>query len=264
MLGIDGVVGWGVFKAGVFHFSNGLGSISLLGGSSIHDGLGEHYDGMYESIFGDLYKRSTATLIGIVRGLLPSQATVLDAGAGTGRVSIPLAKGGHRVVASEPSLSMASALLDKAIQAGSGPVQTHLGKMEILPEDDLEFDLFLLAFGVVNYEVDDQVLEQALRAYRDRARPGAKLVIQPTPRQYISSADLKDGDYHLNVMVESEKNGVFFFRHVLKHAGKVVADEPLQFRHREEPELLALAKRCGWELASRDTDGTYPVLVFSV
>ena len=57
-----------------------------------------------------------------------------------------------------------------------------------------------------------------------------------------AGVNLKVGEFQLNVKVESEKNGVFCFRYA-------------SARHREEPELLASVKRCGW---------AYPVLVFSV
>jgi len=55
--------------------------------------------------------------VGLVDELLGPGGSVLDIGAGTGRLSIPLAGRGHRVTAVEPDEAIARALEDAALRA---------------------------------------------------------------------------------------------------------------------------------------------------
>lgn len=57
----------------------------------------------------------------LLRGLLPEAGTLLDVGAGTGRLSVPIAAAGHPVVAVEPNEAMA-AELERAAKAAEGSV----------------------------------------------------------------------------------------------------------------------------------------------
>ncbi|MCB2222578.1 MAG: class I SAM-dependent methyltransferase [Actinobacteria bacterium] len=59
--------------------------------------------------------RGAATpTIDIVTGLAPDEGTVLDVGAGTGRLAVPLARAGHRVTAVEPAATMLAGLREGA------------------------------------------------------------------------------------------------------------------------------------------------------
>lgn len=63
-------------------------------------------------------QRHGATISGdlaqLMAGLLPPGATVIDIGAGTGRVAVPLAERGLRVVAIDPAIPMLQTILQKS------------------------------------------------------------------------------------------------------------------------------------------------------
>ncbi len=57
-----------------------------------------------------------------LQGLLGTEGTLLDVGAGRGRVSLPLAAAGHPLVAVEPDDGMAEGLVEDAAALGLAPV----------------------------------------------------------------------------------------------------------------------------------------------
>ena len=59
-----------------------------------HDHWSNCYDRIYQLTYGGNYDQFTATTLQVIAGILPG-GTVLDFGAGTGRLSIPLAERGY-------------------------------------------------------------------------------------------------------------------------------------------------------------------------
>jgi ubiquinone/menaquinone biosynthesis C-methylase UbiE len=94
---------------------------------------------------------------------LRREARILDLGAGTGRVSVPLARAGWEVVALEPSEGMRSTLREKAFGL---PVVCVAGEGERVPFRSSSFDGVVLARLV--YLVHDwrSMLREAIRVSR--------------------------------------------------------------------------------------------------
>lgn len=55
-----------------------------------HDNWGTYYDFVYEQTFGSFYNNLTTETLNVINQILP-KGTILDFGAGTGRLSFPLA-----------------------------------------------------------------------------------------------------------------------------------------------------------------------------
>ena len=70
-----------------------------------HDSWAAHYEAVMELTFQELYARVTSSALDEVRARLRPPASIVDFGAGCGRLSIPLASERYRVTAVEPSLS---------------------------------------------------------------------------------------------------------------------------------------------------------------
>lgn len=77
-----------------------------------HDSWSKYYDFVYEKSFGSFYQTFTNISLSVIEDMLPI-GTILDFGAGTGRLSIPLAQNGYHVIAIEQSQKMASLLQEK-------------------------------------------------------------------------------------------------------------------------------------------------------
>ena len=63
-----------------------------------HSSWAQHYDAAYAS-FGEIYEALTTVTVRNVVKIQPPPARIIDFGAGTGRLSLPLAKEGYSVSA---------------------------------------------------------------------------------------------------------------------------------------------------------------------
>jgi 2-polyprenyl-3-methyl-5-hydroxy-6-metoxy-1,4-benzoquinol methylase len=81
--------------------------------SQPHDNWAKYYDFIYETTFGSTYNNLTRETLGVINNTLPF-GSILDFGAGTGRLAIPLAQKGYNVTAVEQSNAMANELRKKA------------------------------------------------------------------------------------------------------------------------------------------------------
>lgn len=138
------------------------------------DRIGERYEAMATGAPGlagvsrlelDLVLDALRTLEVPLRG-----ARVLDAGAGTGRLTRLLADAGADVTALDPATSMVAAL--RADGAASGVLQARLG--EPLPFPDATFDL-AVALRVLKWVPDD---EHARRELARVVRPGGAVLLE--------------------------------------------------------------------------------------
>ena len=71
-----------------------------------HDSWASVYELAYRRSFGTFYKQLTDLTLQTIKEYLPMGSSIIDFGAGTGRLSIPLAKKGYKVTAVEPSEAM--------------------------------------------------------------------------------------------------------------------------------------------------------------
>jgi ubiquinone/menaquinone biosynthesis C-methylase UbiE len=257
MAGLDGVLGNAVFDRAPVRFYSGLERIELLPPAP-HEGLGPVYDQVYDAAFGRVYHAATEALIHRVLGLVGSNGTVLDIGAGTGRIAIPLAQRGCRVTVVEPSRSMMGRLLERA-EEESVTVEAHLG---IAPGVELQAeqaDLALLAFGVCEYLSTDEEAVATLEAAWRAVRPGGLLLLQPTPMQFIADHEFNGHRWRRSVRVH-EEGPYAMVHHVIVDTttNETVVDELLRFRPRDEATLTALCDQAGWALRRVGFDGAFP------
>jgi ubiquinone/menaquinone biosynthesis C-methylase UbiE len=99
------------------------------------------------------------------------EGDVLEVGAGTG-FNLPHYERASRVVAIEPSASMAKQLQKRVLEA-TVPVELHGGSAESLPFADESFDTAVITFVLCSVEDPDE----ALREVRRVLKPGGRLVI---------------------------------------------------------------------------------------
>ena len=78
-----------------------------------HESWAWVYDEVYEKSFGSFYTNLTSQTLSVVDGLLAPGSSILDVGAGTGRLAIPLSERGYSITAIDASKLMLDVLRSK-------------------------------------------------------------------------------------------------------------------------------------------------------
>jgi SAM-dependent methyltransferase len=120
------------------------------------------------------YDRSRPSLVSdstrdaIVRGArVPPRGRILDVGAGTGRVAIPLAVAGYRIVAADRSKEMLDVLRGKVATVG---VDAVVASAASLPFGDRTFDAVVIARLLYLTPDWQEILVEARRVLADGGR----------------------------------------------------------------------------------------------
>jgi len=113
----------------------------------------------------------------LVHAAIPEQAAVLELGCGTGRISTPLARLGHRVVGVDESADMLARCV------GITTVQARIQSLRL----DERFAVVLLPSHLIN--APEESLRQAfLRTCRRHVEQDGKVLIQRHRRGWIADA----------------------------------------------------------------------------
>ncbi len=126
---------------------------------SEHDTWARYYDFVYEMLPNQLYNKLTDETLKVINDILPS-GNVIDYGAGTGRLTIPLQEQGYRVVAVEKSKEMFNVLSEKVEKHQFRCLDMHNCAISEYKED--EFDLALCVFTVLNYLVSEKEIRDSI------------------------------------------------------------------------------------------------------
>jgi SAM-dependent methyltransferase len=163
-----------------------------------HDAWAGEYDLVLERTFGPAYAAFTELTLGIILERVPAPARVVDFGAGTGRLALPLANAGYRVTAVDPSRPMLARLAEKegladeerylANKRASGdggrgctavpacPVRRVVSHLEAYRGRE-DHDLALCVFSVIGYLLDEETLQAASRVMASSVRAGGRLLV---------------------------------------------------------------------------------------
>ena len=132
-----------------------------------HNGSAKYYDFVMERRFGTSFVNLTANNISKIRDLTEN-GKILDFGAGTGRISIPLANAGYEVTAVDCSSNMLEELKSKAA-AQNLNIPTHMRLTELITKD---FDLAIAIFTVLAYINTEAELEEVFQSIYNSLKPG--------------------------------------------------------------------------------------------
>ena len=133
-----------------------------------HDNWGEYYDFVYEQTFGGYYDALTAETLNVIKQVLPD-ATIIDFGAGTGRLAIPLEENGYKVIAVEKSAGMVNELKRKLIR---GKAESEIHNCSISEYEGANADLAIALFTVLSYSISEEELTRNLQAICNSVRSG--------------------------------------------------------------------------------------------
>jgi 2-polyprenyl-3-methyl-5-hydroxy-6-metoxy-1,4-benzoquinol methylase len=119
-----------------------------------HDNWGTYYDFVYEQTFGNIYNNLTIETLNAINQILPT-GTILDFGAGTGRLSLPLAEQGYKVIAVEKSIGMIDEFKRKLKEQNT---EIEINNCSISEYENGKADLAIALFTVLSYSITEDEL----------------------------------------------------------------------------------------------------------
>jgi len=134
-----------------------------------HDNWAEYYDYVYERTYGPAYTQFNNLTINAIKGILGAKRSILDFGAGTGRLAIPLAKDGYALTAIEKSQGMANVMRQKAIAAN---IELDIHTCGIADYQNGRADLAIALFTVLSYATTEEQIEAIVVNIRKHLLPG--------------------------------------------------------------------------------------------
>lgn len=212
-----------------------------------HASWAEHYDAAYQHLFRELYEALTQTTVHCVEKIQPPPARIVDFGAGTGRLTLPLARLGYTVAAIDPCAEMLAILRSKAEDQNLA-VQTVCCRMQ----DDFQspvFDIALCVFTVLLYLLDEAALAASFQRAAAVLRPGGRLLLDIPTKQLFRSYYRTAPGLVRDVRVVSETEVLFRYEdaiQVFDGARWVNHTDSFQIRYWEQSEVLAALKNAGF------------------
>lgn len=172
-----------------------------------HDALAPVYDLVYQEDFGEFYNWLTDTTVDVIRDLLPAGAAIIEFGAGTGRMALPLAEAGYRVTAVEPSEPMLAQLRQSDTSADIECIQSTLQDYS----GDARHDLALCVFTVVIYLLTAEDLHAAMHSVRRSLKPGGLLLIDVPSRELFHNRRVRKRRLQRTVAMKSLGGDLFAY-----------------------------------------------------
>jgi 2-polyprenyl-3-methyl-5-hydroxy-6-metoxy-1,4-benzoquinol methylase len=146
-----------------------------------HRSWAKHYDAVNRMCFGRFYDELTRQTLAQIN-TLGSNLRIADFGAGTGRLSLPLASTGHSVTAIEPSQAMLEQL---AAKDTAGQISKHNSTIAGYTGPG-GHDLAIAVFTVIAYITTEQELVDSFRKVAETIKPGGAFLLD-IPRQVLFS-----------------------------------------------------------------------------
>lgn len=208
-----------------------------------------YYDEVHALSFGNFYQNLTETTVTAVSRLLTPPATIVDFGAGTGRLTLPLAAAGYTVTAVEPCRQMLDQLQANA-QRDNLPVRVVCQTMQSFHEDG-QYDLALSVFTVVAYLLDERDLTRALQALARALRVGGLLLLDIPSRQIFRDYEFSNDHLLRTVRVTAQDEVLYRYEEQteLQQAGRTVRySDHFLIRYWEREQVLNLLTLQGFVL----------------
>ena len=177
-----------------------------------HASWAEVYDLVYEKSFGSFYSELTRQTLTLIENRFSTDLSILDFGAGTGRISLPLAQAGYPVTAVDSCQEMIEQLKRKD---SANQVNTIVSTMEDFQAEDT-FDLVLCVFTVLIYLLDESQLEKAVDSAFKSCKSGGYMLMDIPSRGIFSGNHFENDGVKRKIKVEEIKNGLYQYDELIK------------------------------------------------
>jgi SAM-dependent methyltransferase len=211
-----------------------------------HDSWAVHYETVMARTYGGLYARLTQVAKAEIMDRVAPPASIVDIGAGCGRMSLPLAAEGYRVTAIEPSGPMISELRQRAEDLEVESLQVSIQDFE----PTRSYSFALCVFTVLAYIVDEETLGAALAAVAGALEPGGLFLLDVPDAAVFQGFDHETDDIIRTVVIDPTVDGLYTFREhtaILTDMGPVTFQDEFVLRHWDRAEILRGLYEVGFE-----------------
>jgi ubiquinone/menaquinone biosynthesis C-methylase UbiE len=175
-----------------------------------HDSWANSYDQLFEASFGSHLVNLTDSTMEIVLELSEPTESILDIGAGTGRMSLPLIESNFYVAALDPSAGMLSQLATKLPNHPNLElIHSPVAKLEM--RESYNGALCLCIFTVSSYWLDEPTLANSLRSIYNALLPNGWLIIDRTLKSSFSDTIFQNERIQRQAMIEDLGGDIFRF-----------------------------------------------------
>ena len=215
-----------------------------------HQNGGPYYDQVFEQSYGAAYGRLTSQTLRDIQIAVPAPARIVDFGAGTGRLSIPLAERGYEVTAVDPSSAMLDGLHLNSAIAGV-PVETSTSSMmDFSPTE--KFDMALCVFTVLLYLQTEDELEGSIRSATESLKEGGLLFLDiPTRAVFKNPPPVRTQSVLRTVTVSPRGGDIYDYSDratISTPAGQTQYHEQFTIRYWEPQQVLDLLAKHGFSV----------------
>lgn len=219
-----------------------------------HDSWAEVYDLAYQEEFGAFYENLTQLTVGEICKIVDPPSSIVDFGAGTGRLSVPLARADYRVTAVEPSAPMLQQLRRAADDLDIVCVEARMQDFRT----EQRFDLAICVFTVVIYLLDEAELFQAITSARNCLKPGG-LFLLDVPSSAVFGSRVRQTDRMVRtVSIQPVGGDVYEYREEIElldnDGANAFYDDQFLIRAWAPEQVLDVARRCGFDMVEDLSD----------
>jgi 2-polyprenyl-3-methyl-5-hydroxy-6-metoxy-1,4-benzoquinol methylase len=208
-----------------------------------HDTWAPAYEPIYRETFGPLYDNLTQITLAMIRETSPPPATIIDFGAGTGRLAVPLSQEGYSVTVVESSSGM---LNEMKIADPDSAISKHHCLIQDFKEGG-DFDLALCVFTVILYLLDEVSLRQGLENVFTSLRPNGRLFLDIPTQAAFRTYRKKTPRMSRHVSVEPIGGELFQYTEQTRF-DEVDYYDTFQIRYWKEEYILGLLGEIGFTL----------------
>jgi SAM-dependent methyltransferase len=151
-----------------------------------HDNWAKFYDFVYEKSFGNYYNSLTTENLKVINDIL-SNGTIIDFGAGTGRLTIPLKNQEYQIIAIEKSSGMIEELKKKSLMNN---LKIPIFNCPISDYENGKADLALALFTVLSYSLTLDELSKNIKNISKHLKPNGHFFFDLPSMQFFNLKEL--------------------------------------------------------------------------
>jgi len=178
---------------------------------TIHNSWAKFYDFVCEQSFGSAYQALTNNTISAIKGILPDKGAVLDLGAGTGRITIPLAKQGYELFPVEISTEMSSVLTMNLIE---NQLKSYAQNNSIagFKYEGLKADMAVCVFTVLIYITSKEEMVKSIQNVAAHLKPGGLFFFDIASQQVFQGGIVTKANFRREIEITRTEGNIYTYK----------------------------------------------------